>query len=114
MGTTHGTLVLPRPQEDFGTFGNKGARPAERRGAAGGGVAPQEGFRLVDEEAFLLRRRGLHGEDGGVRGFRAGAGRGAERAGVHRQRQLVAFQLREKGRRGRTKQKNKLSREDAT
>lgn len=54
--STAAALPLPSPplRADFGTFGNKGAGPAERRGAAGGGVTPQEGLRLVHKEAFLL------------------------------------------------------------
>lgn len=98
----------PAPRLIFGTFGNKRACPAERGGAAGGRVAPQEGLCFVDEEAFLLRRRGLHGEDGRLGGLGAGAGRGAERAGAHRQRQSVSFQLWGKEREG------KLAQRDAT
>ena len=89
------------PRADFGTFGNKRARPAERGGAAGGRVAPQEGLRFVDEEAFLLRRRGLHGEDGRPGGLGAGAGHRAEPAGAHRQCQSVRFQLWEEEKEGK-------------
>lgn len=45
---------LTVPWAGFGTFGNKRACPAERGGAAGGGVAAQERLSFVDKEAFLL------------------------------------------------------------
>lgn len=81
------------PRVALGTFGNKRACPAERGGAAGGGVAAQERLGLVDKEAFLLRRGGLHGEHGRLGGLGAGCGCWAHRAGAHRQRQLVTLQL---------------------
>lgn len=78
------------------TFGNKGARPAQRRGATGCGVAAKKGLRLVHEEALaLLQWGGLHGQEGGILKFRVGAGDGAwaEWAGAHWESQFVGVQL---------------------
>lgn len=78
------------------TFGNKGARPAQRRGATGCGVAAKKGLGLVHEEALaLLQRGGLHGQEGGILKFRVGAGDGAwaKWAGAHWESQFVCVQL---------------------
>ena len=78
------------------TFGNKGARPAQRRGAAGCGVTAKEGLGLIHEEAFaLLQRGGLHGQESGILKFRVGAGdgAGAKWAGTHRKSKFVGLQL---------------------
>lgn len=78
------------------TFGNKGARPAQRRGAAGCGVTAKKGLGLVHEEALVLVQRGrLHRQQGGILKFRVGAGDGARAkwAGTHRESQFLSFQL---------------------
>ena len=78
------------------TFGNKGAVPAQRGGAAGSGVTAKEGLRLIHEEALVLVQRGrFHRQERGILQFRVGAGdrAGAERAGVHGESQLVSVQL---------------------
>lgn len=78
------------------TFGNKGARPAQRRGATGCGVTAKKGFRFIHEEALVLIQRGrLHCQQGGILKFRVGAGDGAwaKWAGAHWESQFVSFQL---------------------
>ena len=78
------------------TFGYKGAGPAQRGGAAGGGVTAQEGLGLIHEEALvLIQRGGLHRQQCGILKLRVGAGDGAwaEGAGAHRESQFVGFQL---------------------
>lgn len=78
------------------TFGNKGARPAQSRGAAGCGVTAKKRLRLIHEEALVLVQRGrLHRQQGGILKFRVGAGDGARAkwAGAHREGQFVSFQL---------------------
>lgn len=80
------------------TFGNKGARPAQRGGAAGCGVTAKKGLRLIHEKALVLIQRGrLHRQQSGILKFRVGAGDGARAkgAGAHRESQLVGFQLEE-------------------
>lgn len=78
------------------TFGNKGAGPAQRRGATGCGVTAKKGLRLVHEEALvLIQRGGLHRQESGILKFGVGAGdrAGAQGAGAHGESQFVRFQL---------------------
>lgn len=64
------------------TFGNEGAVPAEGRVFAGGGVAAQQGLRLVGEEGFgAVHRRLLRAHPAGPAHAAAAAAAATDAAG---------------------------------